>query len=47
MTEQPRSDQSKPAMIEAIGLTKHFGDFAAVADVSFSIEQGQVAAFLG
>ncbi|MCI0676346.1 MAG: ABC transporter ATP-binding protein [Phycisphaerales bacterium] len=36
-----------PAMIEAIGLSKFFGDFAAVRDVSFSIPRGQVVAFLG
>ncbi len=34
-------------MIEAIGLSKFFGDFAAVRDVSFSIPRGQVVAFLG
>ncbi len=34
-------------MIEAQGLTKYYGDFAAIDNVSFSIEQGAVAAFLG
>ena len=34
-------------MIEAAGLSKFYGDFAAVRDVSFSIPQGQVVAFLG
>jgi len=34
-------------MIEASGLSKFYGDFAAIRDVSFSIPQGQVAAFLG
>jgi ABC-2 type transport system ATP-binding protein len=34
-------------MIEARGLTKYFGSFAAVRDVSFEVPQGQVAAFLG
>jgi ABC-2 type transport system ATP-binding protein len=34
-------------MIEAEGLTKYFGDFAAVKDVSFKISQGEVVAFLG
>jgi len=34
-------------MIEACGLSKFYGDFAAIRDVSFSIPQGQVAAFLG
>lgn len=34
-------------MIKAQGLTKHYGTFAAVSDVSFAIERGQVVAFLG
>lgn len=36
-----------PAMIEAQGLSKYFGDFAAILDVSFQIRQGEVVAFLG
>lgn len=35
------------AMIEAQGLSKFYGNFAATRDVTFSIPQGQVAAFLG
>jgi ABC-2 type transport system ATP-binding protein len=38
---------STPAMIEAHGLRKQFGQFLAVSDVSFSVPQGQVVAFLG
>ena len=34
-------------MIEAEGLTKYFGDFAAIRDVSFKVHQGEVVAFLG
>jgi len=34
-------------MIEAVGLTKYYGDFAAVVGVSFTVPRGQVAAFLG
>lgn len=34
-------------MIEAVGLSKYYGDFAATEDVSFSIPEGQVVAFLG
>jgi ABC-2 type transport system ATP-binding protein len=34
-------------MIEAHGLSKHYGPFAAVENVSFTIPRGQVAAFLG
>ncbi|MDR2438685.1 MAG: ABC transporter ATP-binding protein [Planctomycetaceae bacterium] len=35
------------AMIEAVGLTKYYGDFAAIDNVSFNIKRGEVAAFLG
>ncbi|QDT50577.1 ABC transporter ATP-binding protein [Symmachiella dynata] len=35
------------AVIEAIGLSKFYGPFAAISDVSFQIPRGQVAAFLG
>jgi ABC-2 type transport system ATP-binding protein len=41
------SNSQGPAMIEAIGLSKYYGDFAAVEDVNFSIPKGQVVAFLG
>src|SRR5574341_622653 len=34
-------------MIEAAGLSKFYGDFAAIRDVSFAVPRGQVAAFLG
>lgn len=34
-------------MIEAQGLCKYYGSFAALQDVSFSVPKGQVAAFLG
>src|SRR4029077_6912686 len=33
-------------MIEAIGLSKFYRDFAAIRDVSFSIPAGQVVGFL-
>ncbi|MDR2762771.1 MAG: ABC transporter ATP-binding protein [Planctomycetaceae bacterium] len=35
------------SMIEAIELTKYYGEFAAIDNVSFSISKGEVAAFLG
>jgi len=35
------------AMIEADGLSKFYGDFAACRDISFSINRCEVAAFLG
>ncbi len=34
-------------MIEAEGLTKFFGPFVAIKDISFSIPVGQIVAFLG
>ncbi len=34
-------------MIEAVGLSKYYGDFAAIEDVNFKINQGEVVAFLG
>ncbi|MCA9312002.1 MAG: ABC transporter ATP-binding protein, partial [Phycisphaerales bacterium] len=35
------------AMIEARGLTRSYGDFYAVRDISFTIGRGEVVAFLG
>lgn len=44
-------EESKPAggqiMIEADGLSKFFGPFAATRNVTFSVPRGQVAAFVG
>lgn len=34
-------------MIEAVGLSKYYGDFTAVKDVSFKVSRGEVVAFLG
>ncbi|MEO2014945.1 MAG: ATP-binding cassette domain-containing protein, partial [Fuerstiella sp.] len=34
-------------MIEAKGLSKFYGEFAATLDVSFTVPRGQVCAFLG
>src|SRR5438045_9677498 len=39
--------KSTPAMIEAQGLSKYYGSFAAIEDVSFKVNQGEVVAFLG
>jgi ABC-2 type transport system ATP-binding protein len=41
------TNQQGPAMIEAQGLSKYFGDFAAIRDVTFNIHKGEVVAFLG
>ena len=42
-----QSANSSDTMIEAIGLSKYYGHFAAAQDVSFQIKRGEVAAFLG
>ncbi len=34
-------------MIEVDGLTKRYGDFLAIEDVSFNVDKGQVLGFLG
>jgi len=34
-------------MVEAKGLSKYFGPFVAIKDVSFAIPKGQIVAFLG
>ncbi len=41
-----KTSQRKP-MIEAIGLSKFYGPFAATRDVSFSVGEGELVAFLG
>jgi gliding motility-associated transport system ATP-binding protein len=39
--------ESEPVLIEIAGLTKRFGSFTAVNDVSFSVARGEVLGFLG
>ncbi len=41
------SESKSSAMIEAEGLSKFYGDFAACQDVTFTVPRGQVCAFLG
>ena len=41
------SSSERPAMIEASGLCKYYGDFRAAEDITFSVPAGQVCAFLG
>lgn len=49
----PENGQNAPSsvagapMIEARGLSKFYGPFAATQDVTFSVPRGQVCAFLG
>jgi gliding motility-associated transport system ATP-binding protein len=42
-----RGTSDRSAMIVADNLSKFYGDFAACRDVTFTINQGEVAAFLG
>lgn len=39
--------ETSKLMIEADGLSKHYGSFSAIQNVTFSVPRGQVAAFLG
>lgn len=41
------ADPASPPAMEAHGLTKRFGDFTAVDNVSFRIEKGEIFGFLG
>lgn len=34
-------------MIEVNGVTKYFGNFPAITDISFSVEKGEIVGFLG
>jgi ABC-2 type transport system ATP-binding protein len=43
----PNSPRTGEPMIEAIGLSKFYNNFAACRDVTFAINKGEVAAFLG
>ena len=42
-----RGEASSRVMIEAQGLSKYFGPFMAIEGISFSVQEGQVVAFLG
>ena len=41
------TEPAAPAMIEARGLSKYYGSFVAIQDITFSIPRGQIVAFLG
>jgi ABC-type uncharacterized transport system ATPase subunit len=49
MTASPRPsrNQSRSVLLNASGICKHFGDFTANDDVSFSIGKGEIHALLG
>lgn len=44
---RPKADSAEGPVLEVIGLTKYYRDFAAVRDVSFSLKRGEVVGFLG
>jgi len=47
LTIPPRAARDHDAVIAARHLTRRFGDFTAVEDVSFSIERGEIFGFVG
>lgn len=47
MPESNLGASDRRPMIEAIGLSKFYGPFAAARDVSFQVNEGELVAFLG
>ena len=43
----PPPPSAAPSLIEAVGLTKLYGDFPAVTDLSFSVRAGEVIGLVG
>jgi ABC-2 type transport system ATP-binding protein len=41
------AESSPKTMIEAKGLSKYYGPFVAIKDITFAIPEGQIVAFLG
>jgi len=41
------AENNAKIMIEAKGLSKYYGPFVAIKDISFAIPEGQIVAFLG
>jgi ABC-2 type transport system ATP-binding protein len=40
-------EKTSSPMIEAVNLSKFYGDFAACRDITFRVNQGEIVAFLG
>ena len=49
MKERTTAPDNKPKTyaIETVNLTKRFGDFTAVEQISFSVRRGEIFGFLG
>ena len=47
MTTTTKDGESRPVTIQADRISKIYGEFAALQDVSFEVRKGTVAAFLG
>jgi ABC-2 type transport system ATP-binding protein len=43
----PAAPEAPRTMIDARGLSKYYGPFVAIEDLTFGIPEGQIAAFLG
>src|SRR4051794_3259480 len=47
VSEQPSLSEAGPPLIAVEGLVKSFGDFTAVKNISFRVNEGEIFGFLG